>query len=449
MASLQIMTTHIFFLHRTTMKFTAAVFALGASVVFASAGNPKNDYINQLISGATVVRGLEEQQNDQEEAYQVDITSYSVKFEKCQFVKSYDDDLAGDEDSETVLATQRFVIFRLCPNNSCSSCSYGYGEYMIDLETYLGATIQYQQTMQESMCNACAQCGNYGDDQVAGDDQAVGDDQGAQENEEQENAEEEGANRRLQDYYDVDVDCDTCYAECVKIENLEANGFVDASNFVECQLIYDPDDDGKASLYAGPMCASQGTKINIGVFTDQNCYVSDSSKTVDDYIVDENGYPMQVSHALLKPVYASSSCVSCKAPQNQNNDGNDDGNQAGVLEMCGQLYEASAKCEESHGFDRGYAAYNGYDNQEANEDIVCDFIDSISAGSYDEQGEIVVYGASSAYGGGATTTGGQKFALTFFVLGTIGLAMYAGTLHSKLTKGATSGLSTQGGGAMA
>jgi hypothetical protein len=432
------------------MKLSSAILAICAAMASAnpfgsaeSSNSPKSAYINQLMRGATVIRGLQEQQQrNTEQEYEVDISGYSIKFQKCQFVKSYDDDLAMDEESESVLATKRFVVFRLCPNHSCSSCNNGYGEYMIDLETYLYATIQYQQEMQQTICNACAQCGNNGDDAVQNQQEDQGQDGEGQD------VEGDNRNRMLQDYY-VDVNCNTCYSDCVKFENMEAQGFVDASNFIECSLIYDPEDDGKSSLYAGPMCASQGSKINIGVFTDENCYINDSSKTVDDYVVDKDGYPKQLSHVLLKSVYASDSCISCTAPQNQNQ--NDDGNNqdAGVLEMCSELYEASAKCEQSHGFDRGYTANSGYANQQSNEEVVCDFIDSISAGSYDEQGEIVVYGASSSYGGSATTTGGQKFALTFFIFGTMGLAMYAGMLHSKLTRRAAKGHHGLGGGAMA
>jgi hypothetical protein len=230
---------------------------------------------------------------------------------------------------------------------------------------------------------------------------------------------------------------------------MEENGYIDATEFLECQMIYDPEDDGMAALYAGPMCASQGSKIKIGVFSDENCNIQDNTKDVDDYLQDGNGYAMKLSHALLKTVYAEDSCVSCTAEQeqdaNNNGDNADEEQEVEVTEMCGQLYEAAAKCEKAHGFDNGYAAYDGYENQASQEEVVCDFIDSIGAGSYDESGEIVVNGANSSSGGGAKTTGGQKFALFFFVAGTVGLAVYAAMLHSKLTKGSSEGLSTQGG----
>jgi len=54
-------------------------------------------------------------------------------------------------------------------------------------------------------------------------------------------------------------------------------------------------------------------------------------------------------------------------------------------------------------------------------------------------------GANARAGGSSGTTGGQKFALAFFILGTVGLAVYAAMLHSQLTKGSKAGLSRQGG----
>ena len=422
------------------MKFTIATASILATV--ASAASPfapakskntgKSAYVSKLVSNAKVIRKLDQNQQEEEE-YMPDISGYSLKFIKCQFVKAYDDELAEDEDSETVLATKRFVVFRLCPDASCSSCNYNYGEYMIDLESYLQATVEYQQQAQEEMCNACQECGNWNDQDANGQNQ-------------------DNQNRFLQDNYYYNVDCDSCYDECMKIENMEDNGYVDATEFLDCQMIYDPEDDSHDALYAGPMCASLGSKIKIGVFLDEECNILDSSKDVDDYLMDNDGYQMKLSHALLKTVYSEDTCVSCLMPaeEDENQDNNNDNNnnnqeeEPEILEMCQNLYEAAAKCEQAHGFDDGHVNYYGYEVQASQEGVVCDFIDSLLAGSYDEQGEIVVNGASSA-GGNSQTTGGQKFALTFFILGTAALAVYSAMLHSKLTKGSTGGLADQGG----
>merc|ERR1711971_1520840 len=142
-------------------------------------------------------------------------------------------------------------------------------------------------------------------------------------------------------------------------------------------------------------------------------------------VMDGDGVSMKLSHALLKTVY-SSDCISCLQVDDDDDNDDDEEKEPEVIEMCEQLYEAAAKCEKTNGFDNGYA------NQLAQESVVCDFVESLKAGSYDESGEIVVNGANSSIGGGAETTGGQKFALTFFILGTVGLAGYAAMLHSKL-----------------
>ena len=432
------------------MKFAFALAAISAAV--ASASSPfapaqskqsaSGSYVSSLMRGAKATKnselGRRLDQNGQWEEYEIDISGYSIQFEKCQFIKSYDDDLAENGDSETVLATKRFVVFRLCPTSS-SNCNSGFGEYIVDLETYLQSTVNYQQEMQQEMCNACQECYNNQDQQQ----------EDGQEDQQQDDQQQDQANRKLQQY---SADCDTCYDECMKIENMEENGYVDATNFLDCQMIYDAQDDDKQALYAGPMCASEGSKIKIGVFTDEECNFLDNSKDVDDYLQNDNGYNMKLSHALLKTVYSDETTVSCAAPQdedqNQNQDGNGQQQEVEILEVCGDLYDAAAKCEKTHGFDNGYSNYYGYENQLAQEGVVCDFIDSVKAGSYDDVGEIVVNGYNNASGGGSKTTGGQKFALTFFILGTVGLSVYAAMLHSKLTKGSAAGL-TSNGGAMA
>ena len=389
--------------------------AVSSLLLASAAANPfapvsKNDaktkYISNLIRGATPIRKLEQD-------YPVDISSYSVKFEKCQFVKSYSDEMAEDEDYGSVLATQRFAVFRLCPNNACGTCDYNYGEYLLDLDVYLQTTVGYFQDYQQEMCNNCNECYNQN----------------------QEGGNNDNANRKLQQY---NADCSTCYDECQKIENMEENGYVDATDFLECQMIYDAGDDDSDKLYAAPICASQGQKIKIGVFTDQNCVNYDSTKDVDDYLMSNDGFQMKLSHALLKMTYQDT-CISCKEPQeaDENNEGNDAQDADEVNELCEDLYNYAAKCESVHGFDNGYGNYEGYENQVAQEELVCDYIKSIKAGTYDEQGEINVKGASASIGGGSRTTGGQKLALTFFILGTVGLAVYAAVLHSKLTKGSS------------
>jgi hypothetical protein len=411
-----------------TMKLFAALALLAASAVSANPlvrrSNARDNYVKSLMKGAIPTansqlnRRLD--QNAQED-FEVNLSSFFVKFEQCQFVKSYSDDMAQNNAVDTVLYTSRFVLFKLCPNE-CASCSTGYGEYLADLDQYLEATVEYYKEEQEQMCEDCNQnCAAAADDAAADGDNA-------------------GGRRKLST-----VDCTTCADECEKIANMEANGYIDATNFLACQMIYGPDDDSKPALYAAPICAQGGSKIKIGVFTDEYCYISDSTKEVDDYLQSEEGAAMKLSNALLKNTYTDT-CISCKEQEDGNDNANDQADNDKVIELCENLYEDAAKCETVNGFYNGTAAVAGYENQVANEQTVCDFVSSIKAGTYDEEGQIVVSGAQSVGKSAKSTTGGQKFALTFFILGTLGLAVYAAMLHSKLVKGSKADLSI---GAMA
>jgi len=363
--------------------------------------------LSKLIEKSKAVRALEEDDDE------IDLSGYSIKFEKCSSVKGWSYEADGENNNEGAddkLVTNHFALFRLCPSDSYSSCSSDYGEYLINLEDYLMATTEYFQQQQEEMCNQCEEnCqqddggdGNQGDDAAAGDDAVAGDD---------------AANA---------YDC-SCVDECDKIENMENNGYLEASNYVECQeLEQDGDDDG-VQYFAGATCSSDGSKIKIGVYSDEDCAYSKSNLYVDDYL---NGF--KLSHALLKNVYSGTE-IPCSA---YNEDGEAEEN-----ESCQELYEAAAGCESDYGF-------NGYEqgNRAANEDVACDFISQIKSGSYDPvSGEIVLKGKNSVKNGGSSTTGGQKFALTVLILGTIGLAVYAATIHSQLTKGGKADLSQQGG----
>lgn len=58
----------------------------------------------------------------------------------------------------------------------------------------------------------------------------------------------------------VGDDCgDICRGECERIVNMQENGYVDAAEFLECQMMYE--DDVKSGLYAGPICANEGSTI--------------------------------------------------------------------------------------------------------------------------------------------------------------------------------------------
>jgi hypothetical protein len=77
------------------------------------------------------------------------VSKYSIKFEKCATSTDYyaaqyfggngngNNGNGENRNGYGGMYEQRLVHFKLCPSNSCGSCSKG-GDYVIDLVSYLG-----------------------------------------------------------------------------------------------------------------------------------------------------------------------------------------------------------------------------------------------------------------------------------------------------------------------
>lgn len=456
--------------------------------------SPYASYLGALLSAAqpstnTQLKRRNLENDDDQSSSSIDLSSYSIKFEKCQHVKQYaatsdngnnNNNNDDQSSSETVLETKKFVVFRLCPNssdsssssssssttttsNSCTSsnCKSNYGEYVIDLETYLEATLQIKSDEQEAYCEACQ---NYCD--AGNDDDAV---------------EEDDADRQRRHLHErrfrqlttttTSVDCSTCYDQCQNIANMGDYGYADASEYYKCEKVYE-NENKNLVYYAGAMCSNSGTRIKVGLFTDAYCENYDTTASSDTFIK-KNGYNVKLSYHLMKKTFVNDECItSCASSSSYVDDGNDDGdNDANggnnVAEICQNLYASSGKCETLHGFTSGITSssssyssssssskyYDEYSTQIDNEDTVCQYIANINSGAYDDSGELIVK-TSTLYivGGGRSsitsvqTTGGQKFALTFFVIGTVGLVAYAAYLRHKVNQCVKKGLLERIGG---
>jgi len=392
---------------------TLAFAAFTATAVTASpftGTQPKSNDSKKQKAMSNLMQQARPTENSQisrglDEAANIDFSKYVLKFDKCQFVKAYDDELAEVEDAATVLNVKRYIVFRLCLAGTCNSCNSKYGEYIIDMASYLTYATEYFYADRESSCEFCEQYCAANDNDDATTKSAAS---------------------------SLGVNCETCEEYCEFVENMDEEGYVESAEYAGCVQVYQ--DDYGAVVYAGAMCSDSGSSIKIAAFSDADCSQHKTNVDISSYM--EDG--ASLNGDILKRVSDSDTCVSCIAKVYAIND---DDAAAGENELCSYLYTGAAKCESQYGFDNYWKDYESFSNQYVQEDLVCDFIDSISSGTYDQYGEIIIAGSSAR---GNSATGGQIFSMLTFVVGTVGVGLYAVTLRTQL-KNPKTDLSSQGG----
>ena len=202
------------------------------------------------------------------------------------------------------------------------------------------------------------------------------------------------------------------------------------AEYYKCEKVYE-NDNKNLVYYAGAMCSNSGTRIKVGRFTDEYCENLDESVSTDTYIK-KNGYNVKLSYHLMKNTFVADECIaSCTEVKDDDDDDDDDNSEVETTEVCRNLYEASGKCETPHGFasfiSSSVTYSDDYNTQVENVDTVCQYVANINSGAYNDSGKLVVKSSTLYIVGGRSTTslvqttGGKKFALTFFVIGTVGL----------------------------
>jgi hypothetical protein len=194
-----------------------------------------------------------------------------------------------------------------------------------------------------------------------------------------------------------------------------------ARQYNEAVYQYNQQQNQNRRYYVGPHCASDGHKIHLAVYKDEYCSVIDENTQVADLL----GYTPS-DHIDLFP----NECMACMHDQGEEIWYEDE--EVYFLEpMCSMLYQYSGKCNRNlsaktytyggynannaNNANNGNAAemdaegnawnggnqYNQYGNgdwaqmyqsqqQQRNEEAVCSFIDSVTSGTYGENGEIAV-----------------------------------------------------------
>jgi len=314
------------------------------------------------------------------------VKDYSIKFQGCHHVSEWNSEAADEADVR--IRTRRLVKFRLCPTYQCSDnsaegCESGYGDYIIDLDTFLTAYLEAKEQYQEWM-------------------EQMAEDQGY---------EYYGNNYEgyaVEDYMtcqqaDIDYDGD--------------NGQYNQNNQNAAN-----DEDWDGQLYMGPYCASQGGAIYVGLFMDDMCTQAIDSNYGRSIYYSAMGVSMPFSQTNLVEM----SCFPCSEPQNKyaqyNNQGDDADDDDEVCEACENLYTYSGKCE------RNLPVASGLQNNKA-----CNYLDGIKVIRKD--GTVVTTNRASAgsKGSGESYKGAFAFVGIFsaaFVL----LSAYVYYLKEKLDR---------------
>lgn len=298
-------------------------------------------------------------------------SGYSVSFQRCQRVKYYNDEAAQEAGVNGPLVAKQFVIFRLCENSDwnnmrCGNCNSNYGEYVMEANDYLEATIGKAQETLEEICNQCN--GGY-----------------------------------------------QCPYEC---QNLYNNNIPSAENYIECQEIGEAEDG--STLYVGPRCSSDGSSIHISIFKDNNCWYHTEEYSLKDFF---DG--VSISHHLFYyAVRNGKSCFPCGA----DNDGNMDetcDDLYSASAKCELKNGLDSGLLSEYAYDDRI-----YENQLANEYEVCTFINSIVSGSYDnKEGDIVLRSYRRQYMS-TEVTATQRTSLLALSLTIFSLLVYIMYLHS-------------------
>jgi hypothetical protein len=247
------------------------------------------------------------------------LSYYAVKFQGCHHVQQWNNN--ADDDSDVRIKTKRLVRFRLCPSNDCSTdasgCSKGYGDYVVDMNTFVEAYLSAKVNESDNMCDQAAEtcnsiCNGSSDCVVqCYSDYGFSDCYGEGE-------------RKLS----IDI---TEYAECAQFD-MGNNRALSNNNYN-----YNNQDDGDVTYYLGPYCADQGGEIHMGVFTDDTC--TTFAQNGESQFYSAMGYALPYSDNSL----VSQMCLKCSS-YNENGEYQ-------LSELCTDTYQISGKCETKMNVD--------------------------------------------------------------------------------------------------
>jgi len=295
-----------------------------------------------------------------------------------------------------LIQRKQFARFRLCPANKCSKrgagCKSNYGEYVVDLYTFLEAYTESKERSRRSICENAAWLCKCKDENR--------DDDGDVDDNFEYNCEYQCYNKKgLKD----------CLQELEREQN-ERNYGGDENEFRleeyarECRE-FGRDRrrlDNDYGYYIGPYCAKQGGDIYLGMFSDDTCTnFADNNNGVSTYkSLTGTWLPYKATSIVQKD------CVTCIEPERYEEEDDGDDDTVEISDNCMEMYRMAGKCESNMKID--------YPSENA-----CGFVYGLQA--YNEKG--VPDNSGSAV---------MTFFTTLFLMSSCALVFYSVYLYKKL-----------------
>jgi len=289
------------------MKLPLAVLASACCGAAANRPTPMGDITADSVLGRTLI--LQARNLDQSATDITWVAGYSIKFQGCHSVQQWNPDV--NEANDVRLKAKNLVRFRLCPTSTCSAstgagCSGGYGDYIIDMTTFLDA-YYVAKTNAETLACQSHTCDCSGADN--------------------------------QDYclYDCYLAAGMSYCSDTNPYTGKSTSQIDVQNYLDCAQYKNRRRlaANDVQYFIGPYCSEQGGSIFMGMFTDDSC-----SEHADDYF---GVTTFQTMTGATLPYgdtsLVGSDCLSCL--------GSSDGSGASVGEQCATIYAIAGKCESS------------------------------------------------------------------------------------------------------
>lgn len=246
---------------------------------------------------------------------------------------------------------KRLVRFRLCPSHTCTShnaggCLDGYGDYIIDLTSFMEAYFQATQQATDYECKHyynknCICDQNDDDDEDFLDSETCSYDCYAAAGLERSCADR---NPHYNDNsYETEDFEPSRYMECARFQHGQYNS-TKSTRYQRSVEDLAAVDDGNIAYFIGPYCRHQGGAVMLGMFTDDTCSeFADDNRGKDTFRELSGGLELPYSQVpLIGP-----KCITCL---NQDADwgeenGEEDGQKNLALDACQSIYAAAGKCE--------------------------------------------------------------------------------------------------------